>query len=289
MLGYVGAVGRAAGARELHLIHVAPAEQPPPAEGVAVTGRRASTCQVEDLRGLADKHYQGHGGEEIVCQVIEGSPLIEILRYTMEKEIDLVVIGRHGGGDGDADNEATLARRVTQKATCSVLVLPEDIRVKADRIICPVRDSACSANALEMACRVGVAVGGTVVALNVFYVSSGYAAVGTTLEEHTDLLRTMAEEECTRLLARVDVGEAKLETKCVPDLYARPVPIILEEIEKESGDLVVIGARGRTGAAGVLLGHVTEDLIRRSAVPVLAVKKKGECIGVLQALLTLAG
>lgn len=50
----------------------------------------------------------------------------------------------------------------------------------------------------------------------------------------------------------------------------------------------MIGSRGRTGAAGVLLGRVTEQLIRKSTVPVLAAKKKGECIGVLRALLELA-
>jgi nucleotide-binding universal stress UspA family protein len=48
--------------------------------------------------------------------------------------------------------------------------------------------------------------------------------------------------------------------------------------------LIVIGARGRTGAAGILLGTVTEQLIRVSPVPVLAIKNKGECIGVLRAL-----
>ena len=51
----------------------------------------------------------------------------------------------------------------------------------------------------------------------------------------------------------------------------------------------MIGARGRTGAAGVLLGTVTEQLIRKSPSPVLAVKKKGECLGVLRALLVVVG
>ena len=51
----------------------------------------------------------------------------------------------------------------------------------------------------------------------------------------------------------------------------------------------MIGARGRTGTAGVLLGTVTEQLIRKSPSPVLAVKKKGECLGVLRALLVIAG
>ncbi|UCE62029.1 MAG: universal stress protein, partial [Phycisphaerales bacterium] len=69
----------------------------------------------------------------------------------------------------------------------------------------------------------------------------------------------------------------------------KPVPVILEELGSGQGRAVVIGARGRTGAAGVLLGTVTEQLIRRSPSPVLAVKKKGECLGVLRALLAIAG
>ena len=63
----------------------------------------------------------------------------------------------------------------------------------------------------------------------------------------------------------------------------------LEALGDGLGRAVVIGARGRTGAAGVLLGTVTEHLILKSPSPVLAVKKKGECIGVLRALLVIAG
>ena len=75
----------------------------------------------------------------------------------------------------------------------------------------------------------------------------------------------------------------------MPDLHGNPVSVILDALAPVAADLVVIGARGRTGAAGVMLGTVTEQLIRESPVPVLAVKKKGECLGILRALLTLAG
>ncbi len=67
------------------------------------------------------------------------------------------------------------------------------------------------------------------------------------------------------------------------------MPVILEELGSRQDRAVVIGARGRTGAAGVLLGTVTEQLIRRSPSPVLAVKRKGECLGLLRALLVIAG
>jgi len=51
--------------------------------------------------------------------------------------------------------------------------------------------------------------------------------------------------------------------------------------------LVVIGARGRRAAAGVLLGSVAEHLIHTTTIPLLAVKKKGTGMSILDALLEL--
>ncbi len=232
---------------------------------------------------------------ELICAVVDGAPLLEILRYAYEKEVDLIVIGRHYGEAASGDrpaapivDEAIIARRVTRKATCSVLVLPEDHQVKAQTIVVPARDSECSANALDTACGIASATGGQVILLNVFQVSGGYTRVGMTLQQHQSALQAAASRECASLLKRVDTSNVTVESKLAPDLQGKPVPIIHEAIASLSADLVVIGARGRTGAAGVLLGAVTEQLIRESPVPVLAVKKKGECLGILQALLTLA-
>lgn len=49
--------------------------------------------------------------------------------------------------------------------------------------------------------------------------------------------------------------------------------------------MIVIGAKGRSLAALVLLGSVTEKLIETTHVPILAVKKKGSGMGFLEALL----
>jgi len=275
LLDHIGPICRAAECRQVHLLHVAPAETEP-------------NLTSESLLSLAGQRLQGHGGETIAAEVVTGSPLLEILRYAMEKDIDLIVMGRKAGGSEDIAHEATLPRRVTRKATCSVLVLPADALPKADRILVPVRDSECSSNALRTACSIAAVVQADVCVLNVFQVTPGYERVGTTLEEHTELLRQGAEKECQRLLERTDTQGVQVETSCLPDLYGQPVPIILKEYRKQSADLLVIGARGRTGAAGVLLGKVTEQLIQKSAIPVLAAKIKGECIGILRALLELA-
>ncbi|MCP4589976.1 MAG: universal stress protein [bacterium] len=285
MLAYVQAIARLSNSKELHLLHVIDVQTgeaaAPPAVGEPITA--------EMLRALASEQIQEAGGAAVQCAVIEGTPLLEYLRYAHDKNTDLIVIGRHCGCASPEDDEAVLARRITRKSSCSVLVLPEDYSVKADTILVPVRDSECSANALDVACGIAGLTDATVVAFDLYQVHPGYSRVGTTLEEHKALLESAARRECERLLKRVDTGGAKVQCKCAADLEGKPVSEILTALSEVSADLVVIGARGRSGAAGVLLGNVTERLIRESPLPVLAVKKKGECLGVLRALLTLAG
>ncbi|UCD28784.1 MAG: universal stress protein [Planctomycetota bacterium] len=288
MLHYVGTICRAAETKEVHLLHVE-TEKPQLMEELKEVGAAKSPVTSDTLKDLAANQLTGHGNEKVICKVVSGAPLIEILRYMHDQDIDLIVIGRRAGGGKDTEHEAALARRITRKATCSVLVLPEDAKAKMDKILAPVRDSECSANALEMACRIAEISKGTAICLTVFEVHSGYLSIGTSLEEHTAIMEKWAQRECEQLLERVDKGSANIEIKCLPDLYRKPVPIILDVEEGESADLVVIGARGRTGAAGVLLGKVPEKLIQQSSLPLLAVKKKGECLGLVQALLSLAG
>ena len=62
---------------------------------------------------------------------------------------------------------------------------------------------------------------------------------------------------------------------------------IEQVIEKHEIYLLVIGARGRRAGAGVMLGSVTEHLIRSTTIPLLAVKRKGTGMGLLEALLEL--
>ncbi len=278
MLEYAGGRSRLAKIEEVHVLYVAENGADP-----------AEELTSEALEALVEEHFQGHGDEKFVLEGLRGSPLIEPLRYAHDKNIDLIMLGRHYGRKNDAPDDALLARRITRKATCSVVVLPDNYQITADAILVPIRDSECSAAALETACDIAAHTKAPVTALNVYHVGSGYSRVGTSLDEHQALLETAATRECERLIKRIDTHGVEVSCKCRSDLEGEPAPIIHEEIADIGARLVVIGARGRSGAAGVLLGNVTEQLIQKSPVPVLAVKKKGECLGVLRALLTLAG
>jgi nucleotide-binding universal stress UspA family protein len=56
-------------------------------------------------------------------------------------------------------------------------------------------------------------------------------------------------------------------------------------VRESSLDLVVVGTRGRSPSAAVLLGSESEHVLVESEVPVLVTKETGERIGVLRALL----
>jgi len=283
LVAYAGGRSQVAESEEIHFLHVVEEAPAPPDEG----GPAEVTS--DTIAALVAERFSGHGGEKTAYEVVRGARLLESLRYAYEKDIDLIVLSRHYARKTDEDDEALLARRITRKATCSVLVLPEDYARQADELIVPVRDSDCSAQALEVACGVAEVTGARVTALNIFPVHGGYSRVGKTLEEHTALLKAAAERECDNLLERTDTHGVTVTCNCLPDMGDDPVGVILDVLGDGQGKAVVIGARGRSGAAGVLLGNVTEQLIRRAPSPVAAVKKKGEQVGIIQALLMLAG
>jgi len=88
------------------------------------------------------------------------------------------------------------------------------------------------------------------------------------------------EAECRRQLDQVlataaqqlrsRFGEVSMTT-----LVGRPGPTIVAEAEKHGSDLIVVGARGLGVVKRVLLGSVSEHVLRHAACPVLVVRQRG--------------
>ncbi len=54
--------------------------------------------------------------------------------------------------------------------------------------------------------------------------------------------------------------------------YGRPAAVILRTLQLGNADRVVMGSRGRTGAARILLGSVAETVVRRASDPVTVIR-----------------
>ncbi|MBN2529150.1 MAG: universal stress protein [Deltaproteobacteria bacterium] len=311
VIEYTHMIAKAVGMKSVHLLHVIhdiPAEE-----------RLIRNSEMKGMRTLdLDAHYESeikrltlgyqdamkesgvrHFGDleglEQHVDVRVGNQLKYTLEIAHDNDVDLIVMGRHLGARLEKSDAALLARRITRKATCSVLTIPENFTPKVSSILCPVRYSPCSTLALQTAIDLGVAFNARILALNLFqiYHDVQYPAIAPDPElplvKKVASGRAHAEKENELLREDINIKGADLHFEYGWDEDYHPAEKYEERVQRQGFDLVVIGARGRTGAAGVLLGSITEQLIKQCKVPVLATRKKGEHIGVLKAILALFG
>ncbi len=220
-------------------------------------------------------------GVRVEFETVEGTPLLELLRRVSYKNIDLIVLGKlkepAAGG--------TLGLKVARKAPCSVFVVPENTPPKFESIMVPADFVESSLRALEVAVAIAASAKiAEVTCVHAYRVPSGYYKTGKTYEQFAEIMRGHAEEKYNEFVARVDIPDG-VTVKPLFKLYNKVHQTIREISRDHPVDLLVIGARGRKSDAGSLLGSVTEQLIRKTKIPLLAVKKKGEGMSFLKSLL----
>jgi nucleotide-binding universal stress UspA family protein len=144
-------------------------------------------------------------------------------------------------------------------------------RIEFDRILCPVDFSEFSTRALERAVRLGNWFDARVEVLHVipFAIPAG---VGLPYfpapPEVTRVQREQAERDVANLVAPFLGEGVPIETKV---LEGEPWRAIQEEAEALPAGLLVMGTHGRSGFEHLLLGSVTEKVLRRAPCPVLTV------------------
>ena len=130
------------------------------------------------------------------------------------------------------------------------------------RILCPVDLSLASAGALKYADVLARACGARLVVLHAFDLPETLDVPGQTHPADPDVERHF--HEFTKLSPGVEVERI---------LHAgSPGEVICWAAAKRGCDLIVMGTHGRTGLMHLLLGSVTEHVVRHAQCPVLTVR-----------------
>ena len=234
-----------------------------------------------EMEELVGEYFDGHPDTQISYEVVEGSPLIEFLRKTKEEDIDLIVMRKRQ----EPTAKGTLFEKLARKAPCSVLFVPEGSKAWFTNILVPVDFSDNSFDAMETAVAIGFAATGIqeIYCLHVYSVPMGYYKTGKNYAQFAEIMKGHAEKNYGEFIKKVDLKG--LTAVPIFKLDKKEYKGIEEVIEERGISLVVMGARGRKAGAGVLLGSVTEHLIESTTVPLMAVKKKGTGMSLLDALL----
>jgi nucleotide-binding universal stress UspA family protein len=147
-------------------------------------------------------------------------------------------------------------------------------RRDVDRILCPVDFSEFSFPALEHAVRLGRWFDARVELLHVVPLPP-FPLAGGGVPNALEVIRDQREHatlEIAELLAPFGAETVPIETKL---LEGDPWRVILDEATTLPADLLVMGTHGRSGFEQLLLGSVTEKVLRRASCPVLTVSQVG--------------
>ncbi len=215
----------------------------------------------------------GHGGEPIEVgrhQRRAHDAAAEILRFTTEKAVDLVVLGGHGQSGFRRSFLGSVAEEVVRLAPCPVLTVrePRDRRAGGPgggSIVVPVDFSDHCATALRAARSLAVVHGSR---LDLLYVVEPAIGPHTPETGGTSLARTAEQlaEFADEVLARPRI-EHRIEV--IEGIAAASITAYATGSQAE---LIVIATQGLTGQPHFLLDSVTEKVLRTAACPVLTIK-----------------
>ncbi|HVJ15832.1 MAG TPA: universal stress protein [Polyangiaceae bacterium] len=143
------------------------------------------------------------------------------------------------------------------------------------RILVPVDYSDCSRAAVNTALEIAQKFSASIDIVHVWdrptYVSDVLmvGSQGQSQKSLVDLIRENAEKDMNDFLATLQFPSGVAVSHRL--ISGEPASTIIEELGKGGHDLVIVSTHGRTGLAHLLLGSVTEKLVRLSPVPVLTV------------------
>jgi nucleotide-binding universal stress UspA family protein len=136
------------------------------------------------------------------------------------------------------------------------------------KILAPTDFSDLSAKGVRYACQLAKEVGAELVVINVVTLDESNVANKREVERHKQELEAFMTD-------KVAGAGSNLTIRQVVE-PGQPYATIVHWAEHENVDLIVASSHGRSGLSRVLMGSVTEEMIRKSTCPVLVVPMERE-------------
>ena len=236
----------------------------------------------EGQRAAIEKTLSEHFEEdqvEIHIEVIEGKPIDSLLRWVEVKKIDFFIAGRKS----ELRSNGILPYKLARKLPCPILFVPEITVKEVKNILVPIDFSEHSKIATETAIHVASHFQeSNVTCMHVYNVPVGYYKSGKSYDEFAGVMKENAEKEFERFAGSFNY---KLQYKSFLMEGGSPPDLINEELNAGKYDLVIMGSKGQSFGAVMLLGSTAEKLIQLESKSLTwIVKKKDENIGFFKAL-----
>jgi len=258
------------------LVHV---HDPAPFVGRRPTGDHLDTSDPDELMAGLESKLEGRRGEflaevdDVVCRVEHHpSSSNRIAALAVETGADLIVVGSHGRTGLGRAVLGSVAEQVVRDAPCPVLVA----RGVSEAAVFPRGVAVCtdftepSDAAVQLAATYAESCGRPLTVLHVYPSSNGNHESSPVERESVNgsFVQLGAKLQTTyqhRLGSRVEVA---IRLLCDSDVAAA----LCSYAEEHRLELLVMATRGRSGLGRMLLGSVTDAVLRNAPCSVLTVK-----------------
>jgi nucleotide-binding universal stress UspA family protein len=213
--------------------------------------------------------------------VKRGRPYETIREYIDHAGIDLVTMGTHGRTGLDRLLLGSVAERVVRTSPVPVLTARADdgdaegavagVDSTYESVLVPTDGSEAATAAVEHALAVAERYDATVHVLSVVDMEAlaGASSVGMSVPDVAQDLEAEHEAAAETIADRCERRGIEVEIRVE---QGTPHRAIDRYVDERGIDLVTMGTHGRTGLDRLLLGSVTDRVIRTSSVPVLTVR-----------------
>ena len=232
---------------------------------------------VENIRDRARE--AGIREDRVRFLATAGKPATAILEQAAATRAELIVIGTNGLRGIERLLLGSTADTVLRRAACDVLSVPP--RAKRDparlrTVVCGVDFSQESIYAVRAAFELSDRVGARVVLIHsVEWLPEEQPA--DDLEFSASDFRARLVHDAQQRLDALVVEESPLARAVrVKTATGRAYREILRVANEEQADLIVVGHRGRSGAAVPLLGSTVDAIVRGASCPVLTIRAPHE-------------
>ena len=215
---------------------------------------------------------------ETKLHLLHGNPTEEIRKEIKNKNTDLLVVGYKKSRTHNLETQ-----KLVKKPASSLILIPnkEDYSIKK---ICVALDfSELSMQALKKAINMANHSGAKIVGLHAYKVPAGYHKSGKNHREYAKIMEENAKNKAQIFLDKAGIGGIEIEY--IYDEDNEPATCIAQFARDSHSDLVLIGSKGRTNAASILLGSVAKELSKKLYdIPLMIVKVKNENMDFVDAI-----
>ena len=272
---------------EIHVLHVITIFQDQPS---VVSNEIAETKEmVKKLKDVAEKQLNkilnSHSSDDvkITTEIKRGiSAAPAILEYASDNNIDLIVMGTHGRRGLGHLLLGSAAEEVVRLAPCPVFTIRELKEPKSvmqvNNILVPVDFSNHSQKALSYASEIAQSYNAQLQVLHIIEETMHPAFSVTGKSSIFDLVPGIKDDSRKRIEKMIkEFVSDKVKSKVFVQ-GGRAANDIIKFAKENSTDLIVIATHGLTGLEHMLLGSVTEKVVRMAHCPVFTVKAFGKSL-----------